>query len=158
MAFFLPWAQQGWAVAARLARALGRRAASVPLMITPKLLRLDRADPVAVALADFGKGEPLGEAGLKAGGDIAQGHKLALEDIAAGAPVRKLGVVIGLASRDIRAGEWVHTHNLTFKALEGARGFQIASPAHAGPASAASFDGYVRDGGRIGTPHPLLGS
>jgi hypothetical protein len=42
---------------------------------------------------------------------IELGHKIALKDIAAGAPVVKYGVPIGSASRAIAAGEWVHLHN-----------------------------------------------
>lgn len=40
------------------------------------------------------------------------GHKVALHALAAGAPVRKHGVVIGRATADIAAGEHVHVHNL----------------------------------------------
>lgn len=40
------------------------------------------------------------------------GHKVALLDIAQGAPVVKYGVVIGLATQDIRTGQHVHVHNL----------------------------------------------
>lgn len=40
------------------------------------------------------------------------GHKVALLDIARGAPVVKYGVVIGLATQEIRAGQHVHVHNL----------------------------------------------
>jgi hypothetical protein len=43
--------------------------------------------------------------------DIAAGHKLAIRDIPIGAPIVKYSVPIGLATTDIRAGEWVHLHN-----------------------------------------------
>lgn len=45
--------------------------------------------------------------------DIPTGHKAALRPIPAGEGIVKYGVVIGEASRDIAAGEWVHTHNVT---------------------------------------------
>ena len=41
----------------------------------------------------------------------AAGHKLAIRDIAPGAPIVKYGVTIGLATTAIRAGELVHLHN-----------------------------------------------
>jgi altronate dehydratase len=41
------------------------------------------------------------------------GHKIAIYDIPAGQNVLKFGVAIGRASKDIRAGQWVHLHNLT---------------------------------------------
>ena len=40
------------------------------------------------------------------------GHKYALRPIAAGENVIKYGMPIGHATRDIAAGEHVHTHNL----------------------------------------------
>ena len=40
------------------------------------------------------------------------GHKLAIVDIPEGDPVVKYGVAIGRATRAIRTGEHVHTHNL----------------------------------------------
>lgn len=44
--------------------------------------------------------------------DIAYGHKIALQDIASGSTVLKYGLSIGRATRDIQAGEHVHTHNV----------------------------------------------
>lgn len=43
---------------------------------------------------------------------IKEGHKAACKDIKQGEPVIKYGFPIGVATRDIRAGEWVHTHNI----------------------------------------------
>jgi altronate dehydratase small subunit len=43
---------------------------------------------------------------------IAFGHKFAIEAIAKGSPVIKYGETIGLATQPIRAGEWVHVHNI----------------------------------------------
>jgi altronate dehydratase small subunit len=42
---------------------------------------------------------------------IKMGHKVALRAIAKGEQVIKYGVAIGVATRDITAGEWVHLHN-----------------------------------------------
>ncbi len=44
--------------------------------------------------------------------DIPAGHKMAVFDIPAGAPVCKYGFPIGNAKEDIQAGRWVHTHNI----------------------------------------------
>ena len=43
---------------------------------------------------------------------IPLGHKVALADVAESGPVTEYNVRIGLATRSIRAGELVHTHNL----------------------------------------------
>lgn len=50
-----------------------------------------------------------------AGDDIAYGHKIALMNIAKGDTILKYGLSIGSASRDIRAGAHVHTHNVESK-------------------------------------------
>ncbi|MBR0190361.1 MAG: UxaA family hydrolase, partial [Clostridia bacterium] len=45
-------------------------------------------------------------------GDIPAGHKFALKDIKKGEYIIKYGEIIGRATEDIKAGEWVHTHNV----------------------------------------------
>jgi (2R)-sulfolactate sulfo-lyase subunit alpha len=40
------------------------------------------------------------------------GHKVALRPLASGDQVIKYGIAIGRATRDIRAGEHVHVHNV----------------------------------------------
>ena len=47
--------------------------------------------------------------------DIPASHKIALADIAAGAEIIKYGETVALSTRDIKKGEWVHTHNLESK-------------------------------------------
>ena len=44
--------------------------------------------------------------------DIPFAHKFALTDIDTGQNIVKYGEVIGLASAPIKAGQWVHTHNV----------------------------------------------
>jgi altronate dehydratase small subunit len=44
--------------------------------------------------------------------DIPYGHKIALRDIQATEAIIKYGEELGAASREIRQGEHVHTHNL----------------------------------------------
>lgn len=43
---------------------------------------------------------------------IKLGHKIALKPFKKGEPIIKYGEVIGVASKQIRAGIWVHTHNV----------------------------------------------
>ncbi len=43
---------------------------------------------------------------------IARGHKIALAKLEVGQPIIKYGFSIGRATQEIRAGDWVHTHNL----------------------------------------------
>ncbi len=44
--------------------------------------------------------------------NLHDGHKYALKDIGKGESIIKYGYPIGLATEDIRAGEYVHTHNV----------------------------------------------
>jgi altronate dehydratase small subunit len=44
--------------------------------------------------------------------DIPQFHKMAIKDIKKGSPVYKYGQVIGLATREIRTGDYAHVHNI----------------------------------------------
>lgn len=71
-------------------------------------------DNVATALQVLAPGQrlDLGDATLIVEEPIAPGHKVALRAIAAGEPVIKYGSPIGTASRDIRSGTHVHTHNV----------------------------------------------
>ena len=45
-------------------------------------------------------------------GDIPYGHKIAVCPIQLGEQITKYGEEIGVATRDIRKGEYVHVHNL----------------------------------------------
>lgn len=45
-------------------------------------------------------------------GDVPYGHKIAVRAISKGAPIVKYGEEIGVATKDIVAGEYVHVHNL----------------------------------------------
>jgi altronate dehydratase small subunit len=49
---------------------------------------------------------------IKVIGDIPYGHKIALKDITAQEPIIKYGEELGLASKAIKKGEYVHVHNL----------------------------------------------
>ena len=83
-----------------------------------KALRINDRDNVAVLLCDAAAREEV-EVGtgpavvrLPARQTIAFGHKIALADLAAGQPIVKYGEEIGRAGTAIRAGDWVHLHNL----------------------------------------------
>jgi altronate dehydratase len=76
---------------------------------------INPADNVAVARRDIAAGDAVALPGggtLRAVADIPRGHKVAMADIARGEPVLKYGECIGVATEDIGAGGWVHTHNI----------------------------------------------
>ncbi len=112
------------------------------------VLRASALDDVAVALRPIAAGSEAG--GVVASETIPAAHKIALHAIAAGGVVRKSGLPIGIARADIAAGALVHSHNLSFDAA-------TAIPALMQPSAtpalhpAATFQGFVRPDGRVGT-------
>lgn len=81
-------------------------------------LKINENDKVVVALKTIPAGETVtvdaqGEKKqITALEEIPAGHKMAICDIPAGEEVIKYGYRIGNAKENIRAGAWVHTHNL----------------------------------------------
>ena len=79
---------------------------------------IDAKDNVAVVLGEVKKGDTItwikaGKAcSVTAPEDVPPYHKIANEFIAKGMPVVKYGEHIGLAAKDIQAGEHVHVHNV----------------------------------------------
>ena len=77
-------------------------------------LRIHEDDNVVVAINTLEPGTlvDLGDVQVKASEEIPAGHKMAIKDIACGEPVTKYGFRIGNAKEDIKAGQWIHTHNV----------------------------------------------
>ncbi|MCR4618165.1 MAG: altronate dehydratase family protein [Lachnospiraceae bacterium] len=73
-------------------------------------IKINENDNVVVALADIAPGSVI--EGVSAVSEVPAGHKMALCDIKKGEPVIKYGYRIGNAKEDIKAGEWIHTHNV----------------------------------------------
>ena len=114
-------------------------------------LRLDPADTVAIALTDLTPGAHVAEVQLLEA--VPALHKVALTAIPTGATVIRYGQPIGLATRDIAAGEHVHVHNLAVADM--ARDYRFGTAARevamVPEAERATFEGYVRADGRVGT-------
>ena len=64
-------------------------------------------------------------------GDVPYGHKIAIADIAAGQTIVKYGESIGVASREIAVGDYVHVHNLD--SMRGRGDLEQGSPARPRP-------------------------
>lgn len=105
-------------------------------------------DNVATATIDLAPGDFL-DGGALVREPIKAGHKVALSEICIGASVIKLGQPIGVATGTIAAGEHVHIHNLGFagQADRSEIGIDLQTPMPA----FATFDGYIRANGRVGT-------
>lgn len=79
-------------------------------MKTNNCIKINNNDNVVVALCNISAGDDV--CGIKAAEAIDRGHKMALVDIPEGSDIVKYGYPIGHATKDIKAGEWIHTHNL----------------------------------------------
>lgn len=108
-------------------------------------------DNVAIALKAILKDDSIGELGLSARTDIPKGHKVAKRAIPSGEAVFKYGQIIGRSTKDISAGEHVHTHNIEF--TDHKSGYEFATEVHnkSSVADNAEFLGYQRDDGTVGT-------
>ena len=117
-----------------------------------ELYRIHPEDNVAVAIRPLKAGEACsaGELRLTAGQDIPFGHKAALRGIAPGGIIVKYGFPIGRAKTEIRAGDWVHTHNMETR-LSGLLEYTYRPSFHAvSPLKPETFSGYRRGDGKVG--------
>jgi len=119
----------------------------------PPVLHLNASDPLVVAMRDLAAGEEIGLGEVKPLAPIARGHKLAIQPIEDGAPVRKFGQVIGRATRPIGPGEHIHVHNVEFRPSAADHG--IGSHRNNLPvlpeSQAATFQGILRADGSVAT-------
>ena len=84
-----------------------------------KALAHNRGDDVAVAVAPISAGEEVvvvfvdddGEQTVRAQADVPYGHKVALQPLAAGAPVTEYCTQVGVARTAIAPGDYVHPPN-----------------------------------------------
>ncbi len=119
-----------------------------------KALTIAPGDSVATLLEDGHAGDTVADIVLTA--DVPRGHKVALAPIEADAPVIKFGFPIGRARRAIAPGEHVHSDNLA-TGLSGTGSYRYdpkAAPI-ADATTTATFEGYVRADGRVGTRNEI---
>ena len=87
---------------------------------------------------------------------IKRGHKIAITDMDANDNVIKYGYPIGHATKDIKIGEWVHTHNIKTN-LDGIKDYTFNQKLSAGSADNKNitFQGYERENGNVGIRNEL---
>lgn len=116
-------------------------------------VQLGEGDNVAVALVDIAQGDTVEPSSICALEAIPRGHKLSLSAIGEGEAVLKYGQIIGFASQAIAPGAHVHVHNLSMGDFE--RDYAYGEAASAtdmvAEANRATFQGYRRADGRVGT-------
>jgi galactarate dehydratase len=130
----------------------------ISMSVTPLTIRMHDRDNVAIVANDGGL--PVGSvlpSGLELRDRVPQGHKVALVDIAADAPVLRYGIPIGHALKDIAAGSWVHERLLKMPDARGLEGLPIATvkPLTLPPLEGYGFEGYRNADGSVGTRNIL---
>jgi len=110
---------------------------------------------VALGALAAGHGVDVDGERVTLGNDVPAGHKIALVPHEPGAPVVKYGVSIGTATAPIARGDWVHSHNLTTR-LEARADYRYEPVSRRNLVAApATFDGYRRTTGRVGTRNEI---
>ncbi|WP_099655064.1 UxaA family hydrolase [Acidovorax sp. 56] len=117
------------------------------------LLHLHPNDNVLVAKTALALGQDIPELGLRTRAQVPAGHKIAARRIAAGEQVKKYDTVIGVATRDLEPGDYVHSHNLQLVDYyrDPAFGADVQPVQYVPEAERATFQGFVRPGGGVGT-------
>ena len=126
--------------------------------MTFSLIRMHAQDNVAVVGQDGGlNAGTVVDGGLRLREAVPQAHKVALEDIAQGAAVRRYNVTIGLAREAIPAGSWVHERLLDLPAAPQLDTLPMATrrAPEMPPLEGHFFEGYRNADGSVGTRNIL---
>ncbi|WP_077921117.1 UxaA family hydrolase [Spirosoma sp. 209] len=119
-------------------------------------LRIHPTDNVVVALQDIPQGDCITTDGLsvRVTQSVAAKHKVAIEALAIGDPVRMYGVLVGKATQPIAAGDTITTFNLRHEAepygLTRRRPYSWHAP-DVSDWETLTFAGYHRSDGSVGT-------
>lgn len=127
-------------------------------MSKPLSIQVHPRDNVAILVNEGGL--PAGtrfESGLTLVEDVPEAHKVALVDIAEGAPILRYGSVIGFANAPIPKGSWVHEERMRMPAAPSLDDLPLATatPAPLPPLTGYTFEGFVNDDGSVGTKNIL---
>lgn len=120
---------------------------------SPVLLHLHPHDNVFVAKTALALGQDIPELGVRTRAQVPAGHKIAARRIAAGEQVKKYDTVIGVATRELEPGDYVHSHNLQLVDYyrDPAFGADVRPVDYVPEDQRATFQGFVRADGRVGT-------
>ena len=124
----------------------------------PRLIRMHANDNVGIVVDDFGlaAGTRI-DTGVHLRERVPQGHKVALADIAEGAPVRRYNVAIGFAKEPLPAGSWVNEQRLVMPTAPALKDLPIATDnAPLAPVlEGYTFEGFRNLDGSVGTRNIL---
>jgi altronate hydrolase len=119
------------------------------------VIHLHATDNVGIARVPLTAGQKLkvgGQYDVTAANPVPAGHKMALVEVKAGETLIRYGQAIGKARVDIHPGDHVHVHNVAFEELHFNYEFpETERPLPPLPANIPTFQGYLREDGRVGT-------
>ena len=120
-------------------------------------IKIHLNDKVAVALCPLAAGTAVSIDGLELTllEDIPQGHKFALQDLTAEEPVIKYGYPIGITKEPVRAGGWIHVHNMKTGLGDLLTYTYDKQPSELQPTEERFFQGYRRKDGRVGVRNEI---
>lgn len=120
-------------------------------------IRINDSDNVCVALNTLPRGCKIVFEGksIFTNEEIPAGHKVALTDIKEGEDVVKYGNRIGLAKTDIKAGDWVHTHNIKTALGDLLKYTYLPKVKEIEETEHAVFFGYKRKNGKVGVRNEI---
>ncbi|MGD0500156.1 MAG: galactarate dehydratase [Bryobacteraceae bacterium] len=124
----------------------------------PLFIRVHDDDNVAIVVNEDGlDAGTICPGGFALRENIPQGHKVALGDIAEGAPIKRYGAVIGYAARPLAAGSWIHESHVVLPEPPIMDSLPLANGL---PAPLPALEGYVFQGfrnadGTVGTKNVL---
>ena len=126
-------------------------------MTKSPVIRLDEKDNVVVARVAIASGTPIAGENITTLQDVPLGHKVATRLIKKDEPILKYNTVIGFAPEDLPPGTWLHSHNIVFEDFQRDYAFSrdYRPVQTVPPDQRRTFNGYVREDGRVGTRNIL---
>ena len=119
--------------------------------MSSNILQLHKNDNVGVVLKKIDKGSENEQLKVFFNELIPSGHKVSLKKIKKDEPIFKYNQIIGFASKEIKKGYHVHTHNVKICHFERDDLKLNEINKYKGSNISGEFDGYVRKNGSVGT-------
>ncbi len=126
---------------------------SLPPTAETAVIHLSARDNIAIARAPLAAGQKVRLEGREITllDAVPMGHKLALVAVPAGGDIVRYGQIMGRARMAIEPGRHVHVHNVAYEELSFNYEFPTGEIALPKAAANPTFQGYVREDGRVGT-------
>ncbi len=124
-----------------------------------KYLKIHDNDNVAIAVSAIDKDENISvnDEKIKVLEDVKKGHKIAVKPIKENENIVKYGHVIGYATKPVKPGEWIHSHNMKTN-LSDVIEYKyepVSFKRKSEKSSQPTFMGYKRKNGRVATRNEI---